>query len=48
VGAGGRVVGLGGCAAVEGAVRAFVVVDVSELGEELVQVRDRVGFGLVF
>jgi len=46
-GLGGRCVGLGGRAAFEGAVRPFVVVDVAELGQELVQVRDRVGLRLV-
>ena len=47
-GLGGRFVRLGGCAAFEGAVRPFVVVDVAEFGQELVQVRDGVGLGLVF
>ncbi|GHG56776.1 hypothetical protein GCM10012320_29430 [Sinomonas cellulolyticus] len=45
-GLGGRLVGLGRGLAVQGAVGAFVVVDVAELGQLVVQVRDRVGLGL--
>jgi hypothetical protein len=45
-GFGGCLVGLGRGAAVERSVGSFVVVDVAELGQQLVQVGEGVGFGL--
>lgn len=46
-GLGGCLVGFGRCAAFEGAVRPFVVIELLELGQELVQVGDCVRLGLM-